>query len=212
MQTQERDTETQPVYSPEELTQASIDLLRAVEASAALQDQLTTRVLQIERYLEESKPSIVPIAPTGPQLGYRDAQESFIAALAAVQAQAEPRDLRVVEALADMVQAAMRQADRAYYDLQEHNASPVSARHAATHDVAGDTGVKSTIDEPKTRVRIAHVHTLKEGWRCNETTVEYAGSSIDWTVIKEELANAHATGLFEAQDRNKADAPAAVAS
>ncbi len=44
-------SQTQPVYSPEELTRASIDLLIAVEASAALQDQLTDRVVKLERYL-----------------------------------------------------------------------------------------------------------------------------------------------------------------
>lgn len=130
-------TETQPVYSPEELTQASIDLLRAVEKSAALQDQLTTRVLQIERYL-----------------------------------------------------------------------------------AGGDTGVESTAGEPELHVRIAHVHTLKEGWRCNETSVHWTGRGPkpDRYLLRAAMQVAFDEGRDEADRRNhpeaelESDAPTAVAS
>lgn len=123
--------ETQPVYSPEELTEASIQLLTAVEASAALQDQLTDRVLHIERYLAEG--------------------------------------------------------------------------------VTATNRVEAIETPPQIHVRIAHVHTIKDGWRLAETTVSYDGplptspadKSNMWGQIERAMKQAHESGTVEAGARNE---------
>ena len=43
------------------------------------------------------------------------------------------------------------------------------------HGEAGEPTVTATSDEPELRVRISHAHTLKDGWRCDSTTVEWTG-------------------------------------
>lgn len=70
--------------------------------------------------------------------------------------------------------------------------------------------MSETKTEPTTRVRLQHVHTLKDGWRLSETTVEWSGpGAVPWGLVKEELSNAHTAGLDEAQERNQADREAA---
>lgn len=59
------------------------------------------------------------------------------------------------------------------------------------------------VSETVYRVRIAHVHTLKDGWRLSETTVEAYGSDIDYDRIREESIEAYETGTREAQRRNQ---------
>lgn len=60
-----------------------------------------------------------------------------------------------------------------------------------------------TISAPTVRVRIQHTHTMKEGWRLAETTVEYTGASADWEVIAAEMKMAFTMGSLEAIDRQK---------
>lgn len=55
------------------------------------------------------------------------------------------------------------------------------------------------------RVRIAHAHTLKEGWRVSETTVEATGESIDYNEIKRHMAALYMDGVAEAQRRTLMD-------
>lgn len=72
------------------------------------------------------------------------------------------------------------------------------------------------MDEPKIvivtqsetvyRARIAHSHTLKDGWRCSETTVEAIGSVIDYNDLKHHAEEAIKIGRAEAQERNRMDA------
>jgi hypothetical protein len=53
------------------------------------------------------------------------------------------------------------------------------------------------------RVRIAHVHTLKDGWRLGETTVEATGTDISYDDIQTELRLAYSYGVDESVRRNK---------
>lgn len=59
--------------------------------------------------------------------------------------------------------------------------------------------------EPEVHVRIAHVHTLKDGWRLGETTVSYDGPIIDWDAINESLVRSYEDGVAETQRRNDAE-------
>lgn len=67
--------------------------------------------------------------------------------------------------------------------------------------------ITATRQEPQIRVRLQHTHTLKDGWRLSETTVEYSGATIDWAEVKEQLASAHVCGVHEARDRNTTEVP-----
>jgi len=72
-------------------------------------------------------------------------------------------------------------------------------------------GVART-EEPEIRVRIAHTHTKADGWRCNETTVEWTGRGVpDWYAIATHLEAAHGVGSAQAADRNREDAEAKAA-
>lgn len=53
------------------------------------------------------------------------------------------------------------------------------------------------------RVRIAHVHTLKDGWRLSETTVEATGIVIDREAMRVESQLAYENGVEEAKRRNQ---------
>lgn len=56
--------------------------------------------------------------------------------------------------------------------------------------------------KPVTRVRIQHSHTLKEGWRLTETTVEWTGDEApDWESIRSDLMSAHIYGTKETENR-----------
>ena len=58
--------------------------------------------------------------------------------------------------------------------------------------------------EPTMRVRVSHAHTLKDGWRCDSTTVELDGPlPIDWDDIGVALRRAAIIGRDEADQRNK---------
>lgn len=61
--------------------------------------------------------------------------------------------------------------------------------------------------QPVIRVRLQHTHTLKDGWRLSETTVEYTGPAVDHELIARELATAHAMGAMEASKRNANEEP-----
>lgn len=65
------------------------------------------------------------------------------------------------------------------------------------------------IATPSIRVRIAHTNTLKDGWRCSETTVEYDGpmDQYDGDVMAGYLMGAHHLGLREANLRNAPQPP-----
>ena len=60
-----------------------------------------------------------------------------------------------------------------------------------------------TVREPQIRARIQHTHTLKDGWRLAETTVEYSGTVVDWEHVRNELRLAHTAGLVESETRNR---------
>ena len=62
------------------------------------------------------------------------------------------------------------------------------------------TEAKQTI-----RVRIQHSHTLKDGWRLSETTVEATGTILDWDAIDNELRNVYNFGQMETNYRNGAE-------
>lgn len=65
------------------------------------------------------------------------------------------------------------------------------------------TGGVATKVEPEVRVRIGHTHTLKDGWRCDSTTVEWTGrGKAEWELIRAELGLAHTVGEMEAQRRH----------
>jgi hypothetical protein len=168
--------------------------------------------------MSEATDQLNPIAPTMPQLDYLEAQRSFLAALEDIKTQAEPHDLRAIEALANMAAAAMRQADRAYYDLQSHASWPTET--VPEHVLAKHAPMIEGTEQPELRVRIAHVHTLKEGWRCNETSVHWTGRGPkpDRYLLRAAMQMAFDDGRDEADRRNhpevelESDAPTAVAS
>lgn len=55
------------------------------------------------------------------------------------------------------------------------------------------------------RVRIAHAHTLKDGWRVSETTVEASGVDIPYPELERHMRIAHDSGTVEAKRRNDLD-------
>lgn len=58
--------------------------------------------------------------------------------------------------------------------------------------------------EPKIRIRISHAHTLKDGWRCDSTTVEWEGSGeVDYSAIQTHLQESFAIAKEEALNRNE---------
>lgn len=65
--------------------------------------------------------------------------------------------------------------------------------------------MESTKREPEIHVRIAHVHTIKDGWRLSETTVSYDGQSVDWDLVKSAMSDAFEAGTAEAMLRTYAD-------
>jgi len=69
------------------------------------------------------------------------------------------------------------------------------------------SGHEASREEPEIRVRISHAHTLKDGWRCDSTTVEWTGrGNPDWEAIDSALSAAHGAGRDEAVARNEQDA------
>jgi hypothetical protein len=67
------------------------------------------------------------------------------------------------------------------------------------------TTLEAIKTEPTIRVRLQHSHTLKEGWRLSETTVEWSGEGeIDWQTIDSALRGASLIGNNEAVIRNGA--------
>jgi len=52
------------------------------------------------------------------------------------------------------------------------------------------------------RVRVAHVHTLKDGWRTSETTIEATGTDIDRLEVQRMLKEAYDMGTEEARRRH----------
>ncbi len=58
--------------------------------------------------------------------------------------------------------------------------------------------------QPRIRTRINHSHTLKDGWRLSDTTVEWDGEGEpDWDTIKNIMRRAFAEGVNEADLRNQ---------
>lgn len=63
--------------------------------------------------------------------------------------------------------------------------------------------MSATTTEATIRVRINHAHTLKDGWRLTETTVEWNGGlPVDWDDVAEAMRVAYANGVAEAEMRN----------
>lgn len=78
----------------------------------------------------------------------------------------------------------------------------VSELEQAVEDIVTGTGVARS-DEPTVRTRISHAHTLKDGWRCDSTTVEVeGGGEPDWPAIRRRLRAAAVVGAEEAELRN----------
>lgn len=69
--------------------------------------------------------------------------------------------------------------------------------------VAGDLAtLEAFAIAPTIRLRINHSHTLKEGWRLSETTVEWSGpGKPDETAIQDALLTAQHLGQREAARR-----------
>jgi len=69
---------------------------------------------------------------------------------------------------------------------------------------------EQTETKPTMRIRIQHSHTLKDGWRCAETTVEWSGPADSpyprSDVMAREMESAHTQGLTEAMRRNAVEA------
>lgn len=62
------------------------------------------------------------------------------------------------------------------------------------------------ITESTVRVRLQHSHTLKDGWRLSETTVEWiGGEEINWYAINGAMSDSFAMGAREAEQRNELD-------
>lgn len=67
--------------------------------------------------------------------------------------------------------------------------------------------MQETITSPTLRVRIHHSHTLKDGWRCDETTVEltwpidHPGYDQIRPLMQASLYAAHQDGLDETRRR-----------
>lgn len=53
------------------------------------------------------------------------------------------------------------------------------------------------------RVRIAHTHTLKDGWRVSETTVEATGIEINYDEMRMHMKAAYEAGTLETSYRNR---------
>lgn len=69
--------------------------------------------------------------------------------------------------------------------------------------ILGATTVEAVKTEPTVRVRLQHTHTLKEGWRLSESTVEWSGAGTpDWESIAGQLRATAVYGRTEAEDRN----------
>jgi len=78
--------------------------------------------------------------------------------------------------------------------IQEHQAS--------IEDLMSGSAIATTY-QPEIRVRIGHTHTLKDGWRCDSTTVEWTGrGAVDWDLIRTNLTTAHSVGEIEANERH----------
>jgi hypothetical protein len=61
----------------------------------------------------------------------------------------------------------------------------------------------ATAEQPTMRTRIQHTHTLKEGWRLAETTVEWSGAGEpDEAAIRNALIQSAHLGQLEAAARN----------
>ncbi len=63
--------------------------------------------------------------------------------------------------------------------------------------------------EPSIRVRISHSHTLRDGWRCDSTTVEYDGpiDQYDEDAMQARLSAAYHMAFREANLRNAPQPP-----
>jgi hypothetical protein len=73
----------------------------------------------------------------------------------------------------------------------------------ACPEIPAMTTLEAIKTEPTIRVRLQHSHTLKEGWRLSETTVEWTGEgNPDWKAIEGAQQGAFAVGANEARFRN----------
>lgn len=103
--------------------------------------------------------------------------------------------------------------ERSPYDgvVMSALADRVQALEASVEDLlagsAGLTTLEAIEPAPELRVRISHAHTLKDGWRCDSTTVEWTGRGpVDWAAIEDAGSQAYDTGRAEARERNAAEA------
>lgn len=93
-----------------------------------------------------------------------------------------------------------RELESAQYELYLQDCQIAELKQSIEDLMAG--GVATT-HQPEIRVRIGHTHTLKDGWRCDSTTVEWTGrGEVDWGAIRDELKNSHIAGDEEAKARH----------
>ena len=84
--------------------------------------------------------------------------------------------------------------------------------HPSIYEENGAQIASQRVTEPTLRIRIAHAHTLKEGWRLSETTVEWAGVGPlvgeyqEWSdALRGALSEAYLLGEAEAAHRRDAE-------
>lgn len=62
------------------------------------------------------------------------------------------------------------------------------------------------VSEGTIRVRLQHSHTLKDGWRLSETTVEWTGGQdVVWSAVNGAMREAFEMGTVESAVRNEMD-------
>lgn len=93
-----------------------------------------------------------------------------------------------------------RELESAQYELYLQDCQ-IAEMQQSIEDLMAGSRIETT-HQPEIRVRIGHVHTLKDGWRCDSTTVEWTGrGTVDWDSIRENLTTAHSAGEIEANER-----------
>jgi len=100
-----------------------------------------------------------------------------------------------------------RELESSQYELYLQDRQIAELKESVEDLMAGSR--IETTHQPEIRVRIGHTHTLKDGWRCDSTTVEWTGrGEVNWGAIRDELKNSHIAGEEEAKARhNEALAP-----
>ena len=139
--------------------------------------------------------------PTIHEVEWRDAKRAFDAKLQYVRDIYDTGSplIETLPLLGRMAELAMAQANRAYFDLQEHNTTRLSPEHMEAHlteDVVG-TG-------PHVTERFMHKQTTK-GWRLDESslTIDWNGHKPNRELRARLLLDSFAAGEAEAERRNE---------